>query len=308
MAIDNTVLFVNGKGGVGKTTAASHLAAYAAAAGWDVLAIDADAQANQSRDLGYVPDGGEAFAAALRGTAPLVPTKHAARPSLDYVAGGPALDIAMDQLKTDLAAGRVGALRALERALAPVAGDYHLIVIDAPPRELLLRRLLLAAGRFLVVPCQVDDASVDGLANVLETVAEIRDTEQINPKLEVLGCFFMPVQNGAGKTVRIARDKITTLVGDESFVFDSTIRSAQAIAQHCRANGILSNEYEVIAQEAKDRSKRWFSMSREERAKARSEHSFSDAAPRLAKDWQDLTGEIMARFQERTAVAAKAAS
>lgn len=33
-----------------------------------------------------------------------------------------------------------------------------------PPRELLLRKVLFTAGRFIVVPCQVDEGSVDGIA------------------------------------------------------------------------------------------------------------------------------------------------
>lgn len=300
MAINNVVLFVNGKGGVLKSTAASHLAGYAAATGWDVLAIDADAQANQSRDLGYVPDGGEAFAAALRGTAELRPVPHKTRPTLHYVAGGPALDSALAELGSSLARGQVGALRSFERALAPVASQYHLVVVDSPPRELLLRRILFTAGRFVVVPCQVDDGSVDGIAGVLETVRDVRDVDGLNPDLEVLGAFLGPVQNGAAKTSRMAREKINDLVGEEDFVFETTIRSAQAISSYCRQEGILSNDYELLAGQVAQRRKRWFKQTAEERLAAKAKHSFSEAAPGLARDWQLLVTEIMLRFGARS--------
>jgi len=298
MAIGNTILFVNGKGGVLKTTAAAHLAGYAAASGWDVLVIDADAQANQSRDLGYVPDGGEALAAALTGHSPLKPIRHPKLESLSYVPGGPAVDVALGQLTSELSRGKVGSLRAFERAMAPIAGDYHLIVVDSPPRELLLRKLLFTAGRFIVVPCQVDEGSVDGIAGVLETVWEVRDTDRLNPDLEVLGAFLGPIQNGANKTERLTRQRINGLVGINDFVFSTTIRSAQSIAAYCRMHGVLTNEYEQLASEAKA-GRRWFHLSKEERAKAKEEHTFSDAAAGLAGDWEQLIGEIMERFQDR---------
>lgn len=298
MAIGNTILFVNGKGGVLKTTAAAHLAGYAASSGWDVLVIDADAQANQSRDLGYVPDGGEALAAALIGEKPLEPVRHPKWDTLSYVPGGPAVDAALGHLTSELSRGKLGSLRAFERALAPIAGDYHLIVVDSPPRELLLRKLLFTAGRFIVVPSQVDEGSVDGIAGVFETAAEVRDGDQLNPDLEVLGAFLGPIQNGAKKTERMARQRINTLVGDDDFVFTSTIRSAQSIAAYCRLHGMLTNEYEQIAADTKA-NRRWYRLSKEEREKAKDEHTFSEAAPGLATDWENLVAEIMARFQTR---------
>lgn len=301
LAIPNTILFVNGKGGVLKTTAASHLAGYAAASGWDVLVIDADAQANQSRDLGYIPDGGVALATALTGSGPLVPVRHPRWDTLSYVPGGPAVDEALGTLTSELGRGRVAVVRAFERALAAIAGNFHLVVIDSPPRELLLRKVLFTAGRFVVVPCQVDEGSIDGIAGVLETVREVRDDERLNQDLEVLGAFLGPIQNGATKTARLTRRRINQLVGEDDFVFDTTIRSAQSIAAYCRANGILSNEYEQLARERRSNGRRWFQLSTHEREKAKEEHTFSEAAPGLAADWERLVGEIMARFQERVA-------
>ena len=305
MAIPNTVLFVNGKGGVLKTTAASHLAGCAAASGWDVLAIDADAQANQSRDLGYVPDGGEALANALVTGQPLTPLQHPKFPTLHYVAGGPALDGALGHLTTELSRGKLGALRAFERSLAPVAGAYHLVVIDSPPRELLLRKMLFTAGRFVVIPCQVDEGSVDGIAGVLETVGEVRDVDDLNPALEVLGVFLGPIQTGASKTERLARRHINELVATDDFVFATTIRSAQSIAAYCRANGILADEYERLAAQHKQ-SQPWFAMTPAERAAAREEHTISTAAPGLAGDWEALVAEIVERFTARDKRAAAA--
>lgn len=299
MAIGNTIAFSNGKGGVLKTTAAAHLAGYAAASGWDVLALDADAQANQSRDLGYVPDGGEALAAALVGQSPLRPVQHPRWKTLSYVPGGPAVDAALGQLTNELGRGKVGALRAFERALAPIARDYHLIIVDTPPRELLLRRMLFTACRFVVVPCQVDEGSIDGISGVFETAAEVKDVDGLNPELEILGAFLGPIQTGATKTERLAREHINALVGKRDFVFKATIRSAQSIAAYCRTEGILSNEYEQRASDAKSGGQKWWKLSKDER---QARHSFSAAASGLAADWETLVSEIVARFEERLSV------
>ncbi len=307
MAIGNTIVFVNGKGGVLKTTGAAHLAGYAATSGWDVLIVDADAQANQSRDLGYVPDGGEALAAALTGHAPLQPIRHPKWETLSYVAGGPAVDVALGQLTSELTRGRLGSLRAFERALAPVASDYHLIVIDSPPRELLLRKLLFVAGRYIVVPCQVDEGSIDGIAGVFETATEVRDSDGLNPDLEIIGAYLGPVQNGATKTERLTRQRINSLVGEENFVFATTIRSAQSIAAYCRQHGVLSNEYEQQAVAAKQHGRQWFRMTRAEREEAKDRHTWSEAAAGLASDWERLVGEIIERFTARMAAATNVA-
>lgn len=297
MGIANGLVFANGKGGVLKTTAASHVAGYAAASGWRVLVIDADPQANQSRDLGVVPDGGVGLARSLVSGEPLEATQHPRLSGLSYVPGGRAIDDALGSLRGELAKGRVGALRGFGAVISQQAGEYDLIVVDSPPGELLLRRVLFTACDYVVIPCQVDMGSVDGISGVLETVGEVRN-EELNPHLGVLGAFLGPIQTGARKTERQARERINGLVGQSDFVFEATIRSAQSIAAFCREQGILANEYELLANKASS-EKKWWRQTPEERKRARDEHTFSAAAGGLASDWQQLSDEILERFKER---------
>ena len=53
--IPNSILTINGKGGVGKTSLVANIAGLTAASGWRVLAIDTDPQGNLARDLGVLP-------------------------------------------------------------------------------------------------------------------------------------------------------------------------------------------------------------------------------------------------------------
>ena len=163
---------------------------------------------------------------------------------------------------------------------APARLKIAIAFIDFESRVLVMhRRIPLAAAA---------DQEHDGMADELVVDREHHD----------LGAFLGPIQNGAKKTERMARQRINTLVGDDDFVFTSTIRSAQSIAAYCRLHGMLTNEYEQIAADTKA-NRRWYRLSKEEREKAKDEHTFSEAAPGLATDWENLVAEIMARFQTR---------
>lgn len=296
MPIPNSILVINGKGGVLKTSMASHLAGLAAAAEWDVLIIDADGQGNLSRDLGYQPDGGVALAKAISGEAPLVAVADR-RPHLHYVSGGSAIDDAIAKASSDMSQGRTGAVRAIDRALAPICDQYHLVVIDSPPREMLLRRMLLAATRFFVVPTSVDATGIDGIADVLETVQEVR--EDLNPTLEMLGAAIGPVGTQAKVVREETRSEIASLLGDPDLVFKTMIRHAPAIARACREQGLLTTEYEVEAAQAAAKRKSYWKMTEAERTADKRTKKYSSAAEGLAGDWQQLVNEVMSRFQER---------
>lgn len=296
MAIPNVCSVANGKGGVLKTSTAGHIAAIAAASGWDVCVIDADGQGNLSRDLGYVPDGGEALAAAIRGGEVLEPTKDPVRDRLWYVSGGRAIDDAVAEMSVKMSRGEVSGVYALERALAPIADRYHLILLDSPPREILLRRMLLTASRYLVVPTGIDATGIDGLSDLLVTVDEIASST--NPDLELLGVVVGPVQVQAKRVRDAVRNEINDLFGGEQVVFDTMIRHAPSVAQGCRERGIVSTEYEVAALEAASSQKKWYQLTRSERADA---PSFSAAASSVAEDWTNLVGEFMVRYNEARA-------
>ena len=52
----NSIAFVNGKGGVGKTSITANTAGILANSDWRVLAVDLDRQGNLQKDLGYRED------------------------------------------------------------------------------------------------------------------------------------------------------------------------------------------------------------------------------------------------------------
>ena len=87
--IPRVYTFSNGKGGTGKTSLTANVGAIAAEAGYHVLLVDLDPQANLIQDLGLEgqADDGEAFANALHKRQAL-PVIKDVRPNLDVVPGG----------------------------------------------------------------------------------------------------------------------------------------------------------------------------------------------------------------------------
>ena len=123
-----TFVFVNQKGGVGKTTSAINIGAYIALAKKKVLLVDFDSQGNMSSGVGVSKDkptiyellSGECEAAeAVKKTS--IPTLDAISASLDL--SGAAIEL-VDQERREYF---------LKDALEPLQEKYDYILIDCPP-------------------------------------------------------------------------------------------------------------------------------------------------------------------------------
>ena len=289
--IPSALMVSNGKGGVLKTSLAANLAGLAATSGWRVLAVDLDPQGNLASDLGVLEqsDGGAGLLAAVADQAPLEPLRDV-RPGLDLVAGGPRTAELTGHLSKAALAGQF-VHGWLERALAPLAGGYNLVVFDCPPGEALIHTLALTSAHYVLIPTQPDIASIHGLGAVFGRLLEVRSST--NPAIEVLGVVVGPVGTQSKAIVRDTRARLTELLGESVPVFDRTIRLAQAAAVHCRERGLLAHEYETAAGQATP----WY-----QRRKSGGEGPrFSSAAAGLAEDYQALATEILAAYSARQA-------
>src|SRR5690606_26608876 len=152
--LDRVIAVANDKGGVGKTSITANLSALYATAGYQVLALDLNRQANLSDDLGYrgspIDDQGAGLIGSLLSGQPVRPVPVPGRERLDVVPGG----VALGDL-TGMMVGRVqqrgrDAFRALAASLAPVAAGYDVVLIDTPPENTLLVDLALGGARWLL--------------------------------------------------------------------------------------------------------------------------------------------------------------
>jgi chromosome partitioning protein len=174
--------FANQKGGVGKTTTAVNIGAFMAWQGRRVLLLDLDAQGNATASLGI-----DRFAlpaslydvfmdgATLREI--LTPT------AMERLTVAPSVPM-LASAEVELAAipEREFLLR---NAFHDVRDDFDHILIDCPPSLGILTINALTAADFVVVPVQCEYLALEGLAQLMNTIALVR--ENLNPKLELFG-------------------------------------------------------------------------------------------------------------------------
>jgi len=165
------------KGGTGKTTTAATLGAGLALRGFRVLVVDLDAQGNLADFLGQEPAPG-----LFRLLIERAPLAEVVIPS-----GRPNLDILPGNYQTAEAAALLvaapGVDTRLKRALA--GAPYDWLLFDTAPSLGLLQTLAFVAGDLLLVPTELAFASGLGVAQVLRTVAALR--QDVDLALDLVG-------------------------------------------------------------------------------------------------------------------------
>lgn len=179
--------FCNQKGGVGKSTTLYHLARSAVITGRKVLVIDADPQGNTTEALtADVPADAPGVADAL--------SDQSTDTLRDVLVEGiwPGLTVAptvgeslyavRDEISNSHRPGWESRMRVQLEALK---GEYDLILIDSGPALDTLSTNAFTASDGVLIVTHSTKWSLDGLALLLRTVAEIR--RYYNPNLQVAG-------------------------------------------------------------------------------------------------------------------------
>jgi chromosome partitioning protein len=216
-------LFLNFKGGTGKTSLSSSYAYRLAERGYRVLVVDLDSQGHATKCLGQEGSSHTRtlFDALIRKTPLTELTVKTGMPGLDLVPANLAMstiDLALMPL-----AGREFRLR---NALKDVEGKYDFVVMDAPPSFGLLNLNALMAASDLVIPVLADFLSYDGLRLLFETVQGLET--DLSHQLE----HIFIVVNAFNQTFRIARealDALKTHYGD--YLLDGVVRQCTKFAQ-----------------------------------------------------------------------------
>ncbi|MBK5199784.1 MAG: ParA family protein [Methyloceanibacter sp.] len=251
----------NQKGGVGKTTTAINLGTALAAVGERVLIIDLDPQGNASTGLG-VDDRHRQVSTfdVLSGKATLaearVPT---AVPRLSLVPA--TIDLIAFERESGTA-GRHYRLRDVIAAAAAGEGEDtpSYVLIDCPPSLNLLTINALVAADAVLVPLQCEFFALEGLAQLMRTIEEIR--VRLNPKLIIHGVVLTMYDQ---RTVlsdqvvddvrRVLGDKVyTTIIPRNVRVAESPSAGKPVLLYDYRCSG--SQAYIQLASEVIERERR----------------------------------------------------
>jgi chromosome partitioning protein len=162
-------VFVNQKGGVGKTTSAINIGAYLAEAGKDVLLVDFDAQANLSSGIVANPPKPGIYELLSCTATPEEAIKKTAVQKLNVIPSsidlsGAAVEL-IDQKERNYF---------LKKALTPIKDRYDYVLIDCPPSLGQLTMNGLAAADSVLIPMQCEYFAMEGLKQLLYTTKLIQ--------------------------------------------------------------------------------------------------------------------------------------
>jgi chromosome partitioning protein len=232
----------NQKGGVGKTTTTCSLAAGLKKKGYRVLAIDLDPQGNLGFSVGADTETSASIYEVLKGE---VKTQYAIQKtdSMDIIISSILLSgIELEFTNT----GREFLLR---EAIRPIQPFYDYILLDTPPALGILTINAFTASDLIIVPMLSDIFSLQGIAQLYETVERVK--KYCNPNLSIAGIVltrFNP-RTRLGREVRGTAE----LIADDLHIhiFDSTIRSSVTAseAQSLQQNVFDYDPHSHVAQD-----------------------------------------------------------
>ena len=176
-------VFVNQKGGVGKTTSCINIGAYIAMAGQKVLLVDFDSQGNTSSGTGVSKDKPTVYELISGQISASECIKNSCVDGLDIISAsidlsGAAIELVEQENREFF----------LKNALNPLRSVYDYIFIDCPPSLGLLTLNGLAAADCVLVPMQCEYFALEGITLLLQAVKKVQ--KSINPNLVIGGIFF----------------------------------------------------------------------------------------------------------------------
>lgn len=236
-------LFLNFKGGTGKTSISISYAYRLGELGYRVLMVDLDSQGHAAKCLGI--DAEQCEKTLYDIIIKNVPIDEAiVQSTLDN------LHIIPSNLRMSTVDLALMPLKArefkLQAAFSALTEHYDFIIIDAPPSFGLLNLNALIAATDLFVPVLADFLSFHGLKLLFDTITGLEQDLQL-----ILDQIFILINHYNPTTIiaRQAREALEKHYPD--FLLDTVIRQCTKFAQ-CSAEGIPINAFDPSCKASKD--------------------------------------------------------
>ena len=182
------LIFVNQKGGSGKSILSYNMAHYLADQGKRVLFIDGDEQANSSKSLAAFATPGLGALALFGHSFTALPVRQA---GITLLHGDARLRMVEKTLCTDDVL-----VTTLRGNLDSIADHFDYAVIDTAGANSRVANALLVASDYAVLPCRIDPYSIDVATEVLRRILSVQ--QKFNPGLVNLGILPNEVDASSG--------------------------------------------------------------------------------------------------------------
>lgn len=227
-------LFLNFKGGTGKSVISANYGYRLGQHGFKVLMIDLDPQGHLTKCLGLNP---ESFTKTLYDVIvnkdPIQSVITSSRlTTLDLI---PA-NLGLSPIELSLTGLHAREYK-LRRAIADIEDAYDIIILDAPPNIGLLNLNAILSVNDLLVPVLADFLSYDGLKILFETLRDIEDDFEYI--LENIYIFLNRYNESMNISIR-SRDAIKKNYAD--YICDTLIRQNTTLSD-ATARGVSIFEY-----------------------------------------------------------------
>ncbi len=218
MRVGRILCVANQKGGVGKTTTASNLAAGLAHGGMQTLLLDLDPQCNATTGLGASP----ADVHPLVSDAPISESLVATNISNLTLLPGSRSVRDVERIAQQARSGSM----VLESHLVGGLKAWDYCLIDCPPSVGELTRTALAGSTEVIMPIQCEYFALEGLTQMIEV---IRDVMHAKPGRLAFGGIVLTMHDADLELTLEVEDEVRDFFGE--IVFETVIPRDVAVSE-----------------------------------------------------------------------------
>ncbi|MFA6688033.1 MAG: ParA family protein [Sphaerochaetaceae bacterium] len=228
------IIFLNQKGGVGKTTTAVNVGSALAQMGKRVLLVDIDSQSNMTSAVSAdsrLPGTYEVIVGQCspRDACQPTPVKNLFAMAGNINLAGLNIELVNEESREFF----------FKNAIAPIEDDWDYILVDCPPSLGLVTMNAMCWAKYVIIPLQCEYLAMEGLNMLMRTIANIK--KSLNPDLAILGILFTMYS----KRTKLANDVVEDISSFFPDLVFKTIIPRNVRLSEAPSHGLPINVYDA---------------------------------------------------------------